>query len=390
MKGSPQSIIVKLLSTCDNGVIIYLKDKNFTGGMEYTLKASGDLNSAYGVELNDGLGDNIMFSAKDTDNEDFKVTETSLMDNRTLQLVFNEDINPTLAQQIFNYYITDQSGNPIQIKKAAIGVDGENEGKSVRLSIAGTFDKTKNYEVLINNLNDITRQDYITESKYQFSGVYPDKTDMAIDFAWESDKGTVVVYFNKPINEATATAKEYYTITGVTDGGFSATPVKVFYDNANPSTVKLYLANEKVLSSSKMYKVRVASTMQDYLGSTASKVCEYSFKGSGDESLTPSIDEAVIISKDTIRVKLNKEVGLEAPNIVPSNYCLEYKEEGATITKMPISVGYFNATTLTLKFDNLNFQDTYTLNFDSLKDYAGTNITTTSGDEKSVVVKLGE
>ena len=32
-------------------------------------------------------------------------------------LIFNKEINPFLAQQIYNFYVTDEDGNPITIEK---------------------------------------------------------------------------------------------------------------------------------------------------------------------------------------------------------------------------------------------------------------------------------
>ena len=38
-------------------------------------------------------------------------------DSKTLLLNFNKEINPFLASQIFNFYLTKEDGTPIKIEK---------------------------------------------------------------------------------------------------------------------------------------------------------------------------------------------------------------------------------------------------------------------------------
>ena len=154
--------------------------------------------------------------------------------------------------------------------------------------------------------------------------------------------------------------------------------------------VKLYLPTDRNLSSSGgTYIVKIQNTLKDYLGNMSSKTIEYGFNGIGSSTSKPFISEAVMISRDTIKVKFNKDIALDIPNILNTNYKLEYKQDGSSFKKIPTSVNYYDGTTLILKFDTLNPIISYTLMFESLKDYVG-NIRTSADGQNTIEVRIGK
>lgn len=391
--GSTYTLTAGLNGAVNNSVTIFLKGKTFTEGVKYTLKVSGNLTSIYSVKLNDGDGDSMRFVGVDNEvtGEEFKLAGISTLDYKTLQLEFNKELHPTRAQQVFSYYITDSNGSPIEISKAVLTGQGIKSGKIVHLSIKGSFGKNLNYKIMINEVNDITRRYSIVEKEYSFTANYSDTASLLnIQSVRAVDSGTIEVYFNKALDETSALTKEYYTVSGITHTGYSSIPAKVYFDaRADARKVKLFLPADKTLLSGKTYRLTVISAMKDYLGNFAMANREAVFSGSSTASAKPYISDAVIISKDTIKVTFSKEIAVEAPNIVASNYYLEYNDDGTIVTKVPLIAGYIDSTTIVLKFDNLDFEKEYTLKFNSLKDYSGLHTRTSADGQNYIKVRLG-
>jgi hypothetical protein len=68
---------------------------------------------------------------------------------------------------------------------------------------------------------------------------------------------------------------------------------------------------------------------------------------------------------------------------------LEYYAWSGLTKRVPLSVNYIDGTTVSLKFDKLDFNQTYKLRFSSLKDYSGLNITSEKDTDTSVTVIMG-
>lgn len=395
-QGSVKALTAKFAVAPNNMVALTLTGSSFAEGQQYTLKISGELTSIYGVKLNEGQGDILKFTYKNTAetnniNASFNMTKASLLDYKTLQLEFNMEVHPTRALQIYNYYITDPNGNALPITKAIVGGNGAQSGKIVYLTINAGFIKTYNYKVMINEINDISKQYSIIEKEYTFSGAYPDITVLNIQSVYALDKNTVAVEFDRPMDQITATTKEYYTITGISQQNFSTIPVKVVFDpESNSNRVLLYLPADKEVLSNYTYKLTVLSIMKDSLGNPAGVNREATFSGNSTAGAKPYISDAVIISKDTIKVTTSKDIALNMSNILAANYSLEYTAaDGAIVIKVPSIVGYIDSRTLVLKFDMLDFEKEYTLKFNSLTDYSELYTRTAADGQNFIKVRLG-
>jgi hypothetical protein len=108
------------------------------------------------------------------------------------------------------------------------------------------------------------------------------------------------------------------------NANFLAVPIKTYFDESNPYIINLYLGTGNLLAPNKAYKLRIMPSLTDAMGYMLLKQVEYPFLSSGSVSSKPMISRAAIISEDTIKVNFNKEISLEAPNIISSNYSLEY------------------------------------------------------------------
>lgn len=370
-RGSSDDISVKVNSSSD-GVILTLNKKVFSENAIYTLEIDRGLTSAYGVKLNDDNDDNMKFVASSEAVEPFALTDIIAYDNNTLLLLFNKEINPFLASQIFNFYITKENGTPIRIESSTAG-KASGEGHMLFLNIEGTFSKKEKYSLAINNLSDITRQESIQEEIHSFAAEYSSSDEMQINSVYAVNNKTIEVYFETQPDIKKATMANYYTVRG--DGfSFSASPEKVFYDaNLDPYMVKLYLPDSKKLSKSKDYYLTIDSKMQDYIGNSIGKNIREYFAGTSDSVASPEIDDAVTISSDAVKLTFDREIALDAPNILTNNYVMEYSVSGVQYKKVPLSVIYINAKTVILKFDYLELEENamIKIRYNKLKDYSG-------------------
>ena len=141
-----------VLNSDNTGVLLSLDNDLLKEGEVYTLTIDGDMMSAYGVRLNDGEGDSMKFVAGAGKNAKFDLLEMAVVDSSTLILNFNKEINPFLARQVFNFYLTDENESPIPISSTTM----DRNGHALYLKLGKDMMKDGTYFLTINNLNDIT------------------------------------------------------------------------------------------------------------------------------------------------------------------------------------------------------------------------------------------
>lgn len=390
--GSPQSLQVKVSGTSQNCVMLYLKEKEFTDSEVYSINIKGDLTSAYSVRLNEGTGDKASFTARAKELEALKISSVTPLNNNTLMIEFNRDIDTNFAEKRVNYTVKQKTtGTELTVNSAAVMNSGDRKGRAVVVALSGVFDKTKEYELTIEYLPDRFKETYLEEAKYTFFGYYPDRSDIGIQLVTALDAGTIMLYTDHALDAQTAVITSNYVISSTAQPSVYFYPTKVYYDPVNnPNILKLYLSPDRLLNSSgSTYILRVQSTLKDSMGNMSSKTLEYGFYSSGSTTAKPIITEAVIIAHDTIKVKFNKDIALDVPNILNNNYQLEYKQGGSSFKKIPTGVNYYDGTTLILKFDSLDPSIKYTLSFESLKDYVG-NIRTAADGQNTIEVRAGK
>ncbi|WP_024832589.1 S-layer homology domain-containing protein [Ruminiclostridium josui] len=389
LKGSASTIAVKALDSQKNAVSLTLKGISLAPDKEYHIKVSGDLNSEYGVRLGEAEGDSGAFISINEDNVEFAVDKIYALNSKTIRIDFNKQVNPTRAQYIHNYGLTSQADYQIQITKAVVAPDVASNGKSVLLTINGGLDSTQEYKLMIFDLNDISRQQSITERLYSFSGKYTDSGVLNVTDVKVIDTGTLDVYFNRELDSESASINNNYTFIGITNTMYSSIPVKAYFDSQQPKKVRLFLGNDSQFKYRDSYKLVVQASLKDYMGNPVGTLIYVSFPCNTElKAVKPNISSAIIIAKDAVKLTFSREISLETPNILNSNYVLEYSDGINTVKKIPTSVNYINATTMILKFDKLDFNNRYTIRFTSLKDISG--LFKSSGSEfNSVQVIMG-
>ncbi|MEN6316385.1 MAG: S-layer homology domain-containing protein [Clostridiaceae bacterium] len=388
--GNTKSMVVKRIGSVNNGVTIYLKDAELTAGYDYTLKVNGDFSSIYAVKLNDGIGESISFKGIESSNEPLKVVTVQPLNSTSIEVEFNREVDPAFAEKFLNYTIIGANNINIPVTKAVLVNNGDKCGRAVLLTLQSQLDKTKAYEIRFEYLPDLFRETFLEGEVYSFDGLYGAKTNLSIEYVAALDKGTVQIYLSKPLNPAFASTNVYYMVTGTSGTSYLAVPQKASYQEIDGEyRVKLFMPSDKPLSGSGNYIVRVLSSMQDASGNTSTANAEYTFAGSSNEIQKTAITNATIIARDTIRVTFNRDIAYEAPNILTSNYSLQYDMNGALITKEPMGVTYISSTIIALRFDSLDYDTKYALKFNALKDISGV-INEGLPDKNSVDVILGK
>jgi len=388
--GSQRDIVVNAMNSSKNAVTIYLRTKAFMKDTEYKLYISGKLTSAYGVTLNDGEGESVTFVGNSNEDEDFRVVSVEALSNNRVAVEFNREVDPGFSQKFINYTVIGPQSQIIPVTKAVLAGEGDKKGRIVYLSLALFLDASKQYTLRFEYITDVHKRAFLEEVEYDFSGAYATSAALRLSQVWAEDKGTICVRFNKPVDEATVLNRYNYNIKGVTETGYSTLPEKVYYEEVDGQhIIKLYLPTDKHMVYGNKYKLIVFKTVKDKLGEFPTKDLEYTFTGSNNDKVKPAIDKATMISKDSIKVEFSREISTEIPNILVSNYILQYTEGSMVVSKLPLSLIYVDPRTLILKFDELDLYTEYTLKFNELKDYSGMYTRTAAEGGNSVKVGVG-
>lgn len=110
----------------------------------------------------------------------------------------------------------------------------------------------------------------------------------------------------------------------------------------------------------------------DAQGNKQSQVIEKTFENGSSSVEDTYIDEAVVVGDNTVKLTFNKEIALDVPNVLNTNYSISYEIDGDAYTKTPVSANYINATTLIVTFNQLDRGGTeYEVTYNKLIDYSG-------------------
>ncbi len=368
-----------------NVASIILKGKSFSANQEYTLKISGQLVGAYGTYLGDGEGDSFSFIGKDMLASSLTLEKITAITGKSIQLDFNRQIHPLRAEQVYSYSVTNIKNNPIEVEKAELISDNITNSKSVVLTLKTAFDVNATYNIMINCIQDSTKQFSIEEKSYTFSGYYTMPENLSIESVKVVDSGSVSVTFNKALDYDSGLSVFNYQVKNMASDRI-AIPGKVKFISADQTSVQLFLRENDYLVDNTPFDIEVFGSMKDYTGnSIKSSISRAVFV---DESVNNyiKITEAKIVGKDTVKVTFNKEISNELANLKPQNYSIEYIEQGKFYKKMPIAITYFDDKTLVFRFDNMDQSIGYIFSYGVIRDYAG-NIIVGSDKDKVEIIK---
>lgn len=367
ISASPSDTLIKLLPN-NKGVTIALKSQKFTTDQEYSISVSPELISAFGVnfveqtELDTFIAKNLQQSTG------FSIEQVIGLSRNTIQLDFTMDIDPNMAEQIYMYSITDSNNKQIEVKAAKLIT---NPGKSVLITINGSLDSSKTYNLMVNLMSDASHQYTINTKSYQFVGDMSAGIEFQIYSVVPVDTSSINVSFSKPLSEKTLSDLSNFTITDTNNPTLKINPIKAVVSTEDSSTVRLFFANDKKLLTNMTYTLRLSSKVTDYTGYSLTGQSEYAFDTYNISESTMTIERAVKISHDTIKVVFSNDMSMDTPNILTGNYSVVYYENGVQVKKVPIAITYIDNRIIVLKFDILPESTDCTFNYKQIKGIGG-------------------
>ncbi len=372
--GSFSTMSVTTLGGVDNALTIWLKDKFFQDGKEYTLKLSGDISSAYGVKLNGGSGESRKFYGNGGENKSFGIENVYAVDEQTVCIEFNMEVDAMTAEKNSNYSLKDTTtgNNRGSVLRAEVMKGNDNYYRTVYVRLPVATDVDHDYELTIKDIKDSFKESTLEETVVPFSG--SDESDeLEILDASPFNKTTVYVYFNKPLDPGEATDLSNYVLSGKKKVYFNA--------SEDPYLVKIFLDSDSPMSDSSDYTLKVQTSIKDFLGRSPSSYLEYTFDGSGDDVYSPTMSRAGSIGENKVLVEFSSDVDTTATSA--SNYKLRYYDGNEKKQYVSArSVSFVNSVTAIITFKDMDSSEDYTIVANTLKDYSGEY--TTSNDETSV------
>ncbi len=384
IEGDVTTMQINQLAGAKNGVSIYLKNYIFKEEDMFKLSIDSGLTSSYGVQLNDGKGDSVTFESEVDENERFELKDIETLNDYTIMLEFNKVLNPVIAEQVFSYYLMFDDEYPIRITKAEV----VENGNVVYLTTQERMFDNDEFTLMINHITDTTKQFAITEREYDFKADIDFDDDLDIKSVSIVDGNTIKVKFDRVLGHESASDPDNYVIWGTTETDYTGRPIAAYHE-VGSQEVKLFLDEDDALEDRDRYELVIVGTLKDAVGNSYKRVDDYNFRHNRSDVTATYISKATTIGSDSIKVEFNKEIALDIPNILNTNYTLYYYDNGIKVEKVPTHVTYSNPLTMVMKFDSLDLDNEYELTFDELVNYGGIR-TTNKNDGYSVEVEIGK
>ena len=349
--------------SCSRGVAkgevvsIWLKNKTFEDGKSYTLKISGEALSLYGAKLGGGKGDSVTFLGNGAENTALKIVDIIPVENNTLDIVFNKDLDLLSAQNASNYQLIDRAKDQyIRVLKTDIGLGGVGQ-KTARVRFAVDLTLNNSYELAVSDVRDRLKSSTISEERVVYVHKTAAYTPLKIDSVYSPDRGTLIVYFNRPLSNSITVAK--YQI----NGGPNVSP-NVIFDPATPNQVILYTTGPLMAGSS--YLFTVVSGASDISGNMQTTPLAANFITNAANPGTVSMSGARMISENQVLLNLNVPISASTK---ANQFSLEYLDGKITKLKTCSSINFVAPATAVLTFDEIASGTNYMLKGFGIMDY---------------------
>ncbi|HPQ20045.1 MAG TPA: fibronectin type III domain-containing protein, partial [bacterium] len=193
--------------------------------------------------------DTLYISVKWPDITPPRVVSASSIDNNRVDVIFNEFIDKTTAEQINNYNITTGS-NTLAVLAATL--DANNT--TVHL-LTGNQIENQVYSIIVSNVKDIKNNVITQYNQANFTGKGPqDVTPPAIYFVSAISPNQVNVIFTEKVEPVSALTINNYKIFNITNVNDTLT-IKEIQLNADGKTVHIYTDTQ----ANKVYKIMISN-----------------------------------------------------------------------------------------------------------------------------------
>lgn len=387
LEGSKNSMSVNVIEGMPNAVVLNTRAFTFQPDIDYTIKIKGSLISAYGTNLGLEAGDQISFIAKSVQTEPFKLAGITALNSKTVQLDFNKPINKSIAENIYAYKIADlASGVQVQIVNAVTADNTYGSDCSVILTVASDMDSKKAYSLILSYVMDATKQSTIEEQQFSFNPSVQTSADLKITAVVPIDLNTIKVTFDKNIDQVSAEDISNYYVICIDNASYNLRPIKAVFSQDDPRSIRLFIDSAKPLIAGYTYKVNVSTNFKDFTGIKISIPLEYNFIAINVAKTRLEISKAVFIASDTVKISFSKDITLDSPNILTSNYYIQVINDESE-KRVPLSINYIDKNTIVLKFDKIDFTKQYYFKYRQLKDITGEMYT---GDQINTAIIQGQ
>jgi S-layer homology domain. len=364
--GSYSNLSTSIIGGVNNGITLWLKDIMLSKDTIYNINISGDLTSQYGVRLGGGNGESRKFISNGKENTIMDIENITAVDEHTLKLEFNVDLDRTSAENLNNYVLKDTTnntriGSPIRAKLQG---EGNNIYETVYLYFSATMSSDKTYELTIDNLKDSFKEREINETVIPFCGSSEETEKLEILDVTAYDSGTVYVYFSQPLDPSAATNASNFILSGKKSVYFNA--------HENNQLVKIFMNSANQLDESSSYTLRVQTSITDFLKRQPTEVLEATFKGTDTQISVPSTLDAIAIGDNKVKLTFSGDVETSGTNAMANNYRLRYSSDNNSSQYISAkSVVFINSTTAIITFDSFDTDRYYTFISSSIRDISG-------------------
>ena len=224
---------------------------------------------------------------------------------------------------------------------------------------------------MVNLMSDAAHQYTINTKSYSFTGIVAGGIEFQIYTVVPVDTSSINVSFSKPLSEKSLSDLSNFTIQDPKNPAYKVNPLKAVVTPEDSCTVRLFLPSDKKLQANIVYTLKLASKITDFTGYSLTGQSDYTFDSYNIFESSMSMEKAVKIARDTIKVVFSKEISIDTPNILTGNYSVDYYENGMPVKKVPIAITYIDSKIIVLKFDNLPDGIDYTFNCKQIKDIGG-------------------
>jgi len=346
--GNYNEMEVAVLGEVDNGVAIWSKGYEFKQGVVYTLKARGSLTSAYDANLDSGNDMTFDFVGDGRNNTTLSVDSADAISNDTVRIVFNQDIDKSIATNIANYRFKNATTNSNSaVLSAVMSQTGPEKDRTVDLKVL-TMTTNASYELTILNARNAFKASTISNNTYT---VVPQSVSVTghakLEYVQPVTSTKLYLYFDKPIHSASIAAN----IIGVDD-------VLIQYSSKYNNRLVVYLDKDKPIKQGSNYTLQVSSGLIEADGRAQSYPLSFNFQGVDIVNTDIGIEDARFVADSKVKITFNSEISVSNG---ASQFKLQYKNDaGHDVSITADSINYLDELSAVVSFSNLP-NETYKL-----------------------------
>lgn len=360
--GSFKSLSAIKMGAVDNGVSLVFDSFTIDQGDEYELYIRGDLESVYGVNLNNGNGETVKFTGSGEKLSEFEVDDYEVVDPYYVVLEFSRSVDDKTANKTENYKLTNLENTKVYYP-TKIEYFADDEG-SYRDKVVLKYSSIKadvEYELEVKGIFD----QYLSTQMDPFSDEFEEKKLVTyrpeLDDVVVVDRTTIKLIYSEVLDEKSEKAE--FDI----EHNIKVEMVKV--NDENPTELILYFDSNDKLNEDEKYEIVVEDGIFDYLGRQAKYNEKETFYGKEDHPNEIEIESVEYISEELIFITFSDYVNeKEVMNL--NNYEVKYISGRVEREFYPYNVEQIDGKKVLLSVESYFDDGQMYLTIKEVKDYS--------------------